>query len=69
MTIRRIAACATMLAAPVLIAFGAAAASNADPGVSNDVIYTTPVQHPAFPIQTNAPQPGTQIHHDHQNNK
>jgi hypothetical protein len=69
-TFRRIAAGAALLAAPALIALGTAAASYADPGVNNNgTIYTTPAPHPAFPIQTNAPQPGTQVHHSHQNNR
>jgi hypothetical protein len=27
------------------------------------------VQHPAFPHQTNTPQPGTSVHHHRQNHK
>ena len=62
---RRLAAVATLTAAPALIALGAASASqaqtttttNTGPGVS---------QHQAFPHQANVPQPGSQVHHHHQ---
>jgi hypothetical protein len=64
---RRIAAGATMIAAPVLIALGAAATSHADPSAhDNGPLITTPVPHPAFPVQTNAPSPGSVDHHHHQ---
>jgi hypothetical protein len=68
-TVRRIAVGATLIAAPLLIALGTAAASNADPHRNNNGYIYVPDQHTAFPIQTNSPQPGTQTHHSHQNNK
>ncbi len=68
-TVRRIAVGVTLIAAPVLIALGTASVSNADPHENNNGFIYPPQVHPAFPIQTNAPQPGTQIHHSHQNNK
>jgi hypothetical protein len=52
-------------AAPALIALGAATAHadsasvNAGPSASS---------HQAFPHQHNMPQPGTSVHHHHQNN-
>ena len=35
----------------------------------NSPATSAPVQHPAFPHQSNAPQPGTSVHHHHQNHK
>jgi hypothetical protein len=66
--IRRVTAGAFLTAAPVLIALGAAAASHADEtGVTNNgPVVTQSVQHPAFPIQTNIPAPGSVEHHHHQ---
>jgi hypothetical protein len=52
-----------------MIALGTAAVSQADPYRNNDGFIYTPDQHPAFPNQTNSPQPGTSIHHSHQNNR
>ncbi len=63
---RRIAAATALLAAPVMIALGTATISHAETSVSN----TGPsISHPAFPHQTNTPQPGTAVHHHHQNHK
>lgn len=56
----------TLVAAPVLIFLGAASARadvspvNTGPSVSH---------HEAFPGQHNFPQPGTAVHHHHQNNR
>ena len=66
---RRVAVGAALIAAPALLALGTAAVSQADPHRNNNGYIYTPDQHPAFPIQTNSPQPGTSIHHSHQNNK
>jgi hypothetical protein len=64
---RRIAAAAALIAAPALIAVGAATASHADSGVRyNGPSISHPVQHPAFPNQGNFPKPGTREHHRHQ---
>jgi hypothetical protein len=60
----RIAAAAALFATPVLIALGAAGYAHADSAVTNN---GPSVSHPAFPNQTNTPQPGTAIHHHHQN--
>jgi hypothetical protein len=68
-TTRRIAVGVTMIAAPLMIALGTASVSNADPHRNNNGYVYLPQDHPAFPNQTNAPQPGTQTHHSHQNNK
>jgi hypothetical protein len=68
-TFRRIAIGAALIAAPLVIAMGTASVSNADPHRNNNGFIYTPDQHPAFPIQTNSPQPGTEVHHSHQNNK
>ena len=60
------AAGVTLVAAPVLIFLGAASARadvspvNTGPSVSH---------HEAFPGQQNFPQPGTAVHHHHQNNR
>jgi hypothetical protein len=67
---RRIAATAALLAAPALIALGTATASHADTSVRyNGPATSAPAQHPAFPHQSNTPQPGTSVHHHHQNHK
>jgi hypothetical protein len=64
---RRIAAGAALVAAPVLIALGTATMSHADTNLGNASANT--VTHPAFPHQTNMPQPGTPEHHRHQWNR
>jgi hypothetical protein len=57
---RRIAAGAALLTAPALIALGTATSSHADTTVRyNGPSISAPVQHPAFPHQTNMPKPGT----------
>ncbi|KAA0087024.1 hypothetical protein CIW52_03940 [Mycolicibacterium sp. P9-64] len=67
---RRIAATAALLAAPALIALGTATASHAETSVRyNGPATSAPELHPAFPHQVNAPQPGTSIHHHHQNHR
>jgi hypothetical protein len=67
---RRIAATAALLAAPALIALGTATASHAETTVRyNGPATSAPAQHPAFPHQSNSPQPGTSVHHHHQKNK
>jgi hypothetical protein len=67
---RRIAATAALLAAPALIALGTATASHAETSVRyNGPATSAPAQHPAFPHQSNTPQPGTSVHHHHQNHK
>jgi hypothetical protein len=67
---RRIAATAALLAAPALIALGTATSSHADTAVTtNGPSISAPVQHPAFPHQSNVPKPGTSVHHHHQNHK
>jgi hypothetical protein len=63
---RRIAATTALLAAPIMIALGTATMSHADSNLGN---ASTSTSHPAFPHQSNAPQPGTSIHHHHQNHK
>ena len=65
---RRIAAALALTAAPALIAIGAAATSSAatTTGATN---HGSSVSHPAFPHQDNAPQPGTSVHHHHQNHR
>ena len=63
---RRIAAGFVLAAAPALIAIGAAATSSAQ---TTPAAPTTTVSHPAFPHQTNTPQPGTSEHHHHQNHR
>jgi hypothetical protein len=64
---RRIVAGAAFLTAPVLIGLGAAANSYADPSaLDNGPLITQPAVHPAFPIETNAPSPGSSEHHHHQ---
>jgi hypothetical protein len=67
---RRVAATAALLAAPALIALGTATASHAETTVRyNGPATSAPAQHPAFPHQSNTPQPGTSVHHHHQNHK
>lgn len=68
----RIAAGTALLAAPVMIALGTAAMSHADTVITNtgpSSSISHPVQHPAFPHQSNMPQPGTSEHHRHQWNR
>ncbi|MGW4099128.1 MULTISPECIES: hypothetical protein [unclassified Mycobacterium] len=62
---RRIAAGFALAAAPALIALGAATA-HADASVANTGPSVS--SHKAFPNQHNMPQPGSSIHHHHQNN-
>jgi hypothetical protein len=63
---RRIAATAALLAAPALIALGTATSSHAETTVRyNGPAASAPAQHPAFPHQSNTPQPGTSVHHHH----
>jgi hypothetical protein len=66
---RRVAATAALFAAPALIALGTATMSHADSTVTQhgSSISTSPVHHDAFPHQANTPQPGTSVHHHHQN--
>jgi hypothetical protein len=69
---RRIAAATTLIAAPVLIALGTAGMSHADTVITNygpSSSISRPVQHPAFPHQSNMPKPGTPEHHRHQWNR
>jgi hypothetical protein len=67
---RRVAATTALLAAPALIALGTATASHAETTVRyNGPATSAPAQHPAFPHQSNTPQPGTSVHHHHQNHK
>jgi hypothetical protein len=68
--IRRATAGLVLAAAPALIAFGAAGAGHADATVDNHgPSMHAPAQHRPFPNQHNQPQPGTSIHHHHQNNR
>ena len=60
----RLAAGFALVAAPAVIFLGAATA-HADVTTANTPIGT----HQAFPNQNNNPQPGTPIHHHHQNNR
>jgi hypothetical protein len=64
--LRRSLAAVALLAAPALIALGTATASHADTATAN---AGSSISHPAFPQQNNSPQPGTAIHHHHQNHK
>jgi hypothetical protein len=65
--IRRIALGTAIITAPILIGLGAAANSYADPGaLDNGPLITEPVPHPAYPVQTNMPSPGSSVHHHHQ---
>ncbi|MET0701031.1 MAG: hypothetical protein ABWY93_15345 [Mycobacterium sp.] len=64
---RRIALGAVLIIAPILIGLGTAATSYADPSaLDNGPLITEPVPHPAFPVETNIPSPGSSIHHHHQ---
>ncbi|CAN5404411.1 hypothetical protein BH09ACT8_BH09ACT8_46650 [soil metagenome] len=63
--LRPLATAAALLAAPIMIALGTATMSHADTNLGN-ASASTSISHPAFPHQTNAPQPGTSIHHHHQ---
>jgi hypothetical protein len=63
-TCRRAAIFAALLAAPALIALGAADTSKADAAATNT--GPTVSHHEAFPQQHNTPQPGTSVHHHHQ---
>lgn len=65
---RRIAAGLVLAAAPALIAVGAAGISSAQTttGATN---HGSSASHPAFPQQDNTPQPGTSVHHHHQNRR
>jgi hypothetical protein len=57
-----------LTAAPAIIALGAAAAGHADINTDNlGTAIHAPAQHTPFPQQTNTPQPGTSVHHHHQN--
>lgn len=51
---RRIAAGIVLTAAPTMIALGVAGSADAQTG---------------FPYQGDAPQPGTSVHHHHQNHR
>ena len=60
------AAALALAAAPALIALGAATASQAQTSVTT----TGPsISHQTFPHQDNFPQPGTAVHHHHQNHR
>ncbi|OBC03445.1 hypothetical protein A5784_14620 [Mycobacterium sp. 852013-50091_SCH5140682] len=63
---RRIAAGFALAAAPAIIALGAASASQAETSAVNTGPSVS--HHEAFPGQHNFPQPGTAVHHHHQNN-
>lgn len=64
---RRIAAGTFLIAAPALIALGTATASQAQTSVTNvGPTISHPVEHKAFPAQSNFPKPGTPEHHRHQ---
>ena len=66
--VRRVMAGAVLAAAPALIALGPATAAHADTTVTSPgPSVHAPAHHPAFPNQTNMPQPGTRTHHHHQN--
>jgi len=66
--IRRLTAGAVLAATPAIIALGTAGVGHADSTINNPgPSMSSPAQHQAFPHQTNAPQPGTSIHHHHQN--
>lgn len=67
---RRVATTAGLLAAPALIALGTATMSHADTSITNNgPSISRPAHHEAFPNQHNTPQPGTSIHHHHQNHR
>lgn len=59
---------AAFVLAVILVSFGGVSVGHADPGYAPTTSVAVPAQHPLFPNQDNAPQPGTQTHHDHQNN-
>lgn len=63
---RRIAAGIVLAAAPTMIALGVASSADAQTAVANN---GPQVSHTAFPHQDNAPQPGTSVHHHHQNHR
>jgi hypothetical protein len=63
---KRIAAGAILATGSALVALGAAPVSYAGTSGPN---MSHPTPHPAFPHQTNQPQPGTSIHHHHQWNR
>ena len=65
MITRRIAAGFALAAAPAIIALGAATASQAQASAVNTGPSVS--HHEAFPGQQNFPQPGTAVHHHHQN--
>ena len=53
-----------------MIALGTATMSHADTSITNNgPSISRPVHHEAFPQQHNTPQPGTSIHHHHQNHR
>jgi len=69
---RRIAAGFALAAAPAIIALGAAATSSAQTTIPTTptVTNTGPVAgHHAYHGQQNFPQPGSTIHHHHQNHR
>lgn len=66
MITRRIAAGVALVAAPAIIALGAATASQAQTTVTDTGPSVS--HHESFPGQHNFPQPGTPEHHHHQNN-
>ena len=64
---RRLAGTAALLAIPAFIALGLAQDSKADASIANNgPSVSSPAHHDAFPHQSNAPQPGTAVHHHHQ---
>jgi hypothetical protein len=63
---RRIAAATALIAAPALIALGTATSHADATATNNGPSISHPVQHPAFPHQTNMPRPGSREHHHHQ---
>ena len=64
--VRFCAAALALAAAPALIALGAATASQAQ---SAPVNPGPSISHQVFPHQDNLPQPGTAVHHHHQNHR
>lgn len=57
----------TLAALGSVAALGAVAAAHADSSATSPgPNLFTPTHHPAFPHQSNAPQPGSRIHHHHQ---
>lgn len=66
--VRRLMAGVVLAAAPAFIALGPANTAHADTsGTSPGPSVNAPAHHPAFPNQSNMPQPGTPAHHHHQN--